>query len=179
MERKNVKIGSVPYLNSLPLTHYLPSACIQAAPTLLTELLLNDHVDLALLPVYSILKHNKDILLTATFKLKKSNIPKTEQQNLIREFQKIRLDKTPRNPSAGSFFKNPSPKKPAGMLIENAGLKGKTIGQAQISTKHANFIINLGGATSADILALASLAQKQVKDKFNIDLEPEVQIITP
>ena len=80
-------------------------------------------------------------------------------------------------PSAGCFFKNPASGKSAGELIELAGLKGKSVGGAGISTLHANFIINLGKASAADCLALMALVQAAVSEKFNIDLEPEVKIV--
>lgn len=79
-------------------------------------------------------------------------------------------------PSCGSVFKNP-PGDKAGRLIEACGLKGKQIGGARISEMHANFIINTGGATAADIEALIWLAQAMVKDRFGIELEPEVRIL--
>ena len=79
--------------------------------------------------------------------------------------------------SAGCFFKNPTIGKSAGELIDLAGLKGKRIGDAQVSTTHANFIINKNNATAADILALKSLIQKAVLMSFNITLEPEVKIV--
>lgn len=123
------------------------------------------------------LKKSNEILLSATFKLEKSKISPENQQKLITEIQASRSNKIPRGLSAGSFFKNPSPQKPAGLLIEKAGLKGKTIGGAQVSEIHANFIINTGNATSSDIKKLAKLIQKTVKNKFKITLKPEVQII--
>jgi UDP-N-acetylmuramate dehydrogenase len=64
---------------------------------------------------------------------------------------------------------------PSAYLIEKSGLKGKKIGGAQISEKHANFIINLGNAKTKDVLALINLAKKKVKENFNINLETEVQ----
>lgn len=79
-------------------------------------------------------------------------------------------------PSGGSIFKNP-PQDYAGRLIEKIGLKGKRVGGAMISPKHANFIINTGGAKAADILALMDLAQKKVKDQMGIELEPEIKVI--
>ncbi len=79
-------------------------------------------------------------------------------------------------PSAGSVFRNP-PNDYAGRLIEAAGLKGKRIGGAMISPKHANFIINTGGARAKDILALLSLVQKKVKRETGIDLEPEIRVV--
>lgn len=79
-------------------------------------------------------------------------------------------------PSAGSTFKRP-PGYFAGTLIEQTGLKGLRIGGAQVSEKHAGFIINVGGATAADVLSLISEVQRRVYDKFNVKLQPEVQII--
>ncbi len=78
--------------------------------------------------------------------------------------------------SAGSFFKNP-PGDFAGRLIEAAGLKGALCGGAMISPVHANFLVNTGGATVSDILALAEQAQAEVFARFGIRLEPEVKII--
>ena len=79
--------------------------------------------------------------------------------------------------SAGCFFKNPAKGKSAGELIDLAGLKGKQIGDAQVSTTHANFIINKDKASAADILALKELIQEAVLTSFNITLEPEVKIV--
>lgn len=78
--------------------------------------------------------------------------------------------------SAGSFFKNPAGQ-PAGKLIEQAGLKGMRVGGAVISEKHANFIINTGGATAADIHALMQMVQIRVYDLTGIMLEPEVRLL--
>lgn len=79
-------------------------------------------------------------------------------------------------PSAGSVFKNP-PGDYAGRLIESAGLKGARIGGAEISRKHANFIVNAGGARASDILELIDMARNMVMEKFGINLELEIQII--
>ena len=79
-------------------------------------------------------------------------------------------------PSCGSVFKNP-PGDHAGRLIEAAGLKGRRIGGAQISTVHANFIANCGGATAADVLALIDEAQAAVERSAGIRLEPEVRVL--
>jgi UDP-N-acetylmuramate dehydrogenase len=79
--------------------------------------------------------------------------------------------------SAGCFFKNPAPDTPAGRLIEEAGLKGRQQGGAVVSEKHANFILNAGGATADDILGLMKTVQAAVFDRFGIQLEPEVRII--
>jgi UDP-N-acetylmuramate dehydrogenase len=75
--------------------------------------------------------------------------------------------------NCGSVFKNP-PGDQAGRLIEAAGLKGRQMGGARISPKHANFIENTGGASARDVRALIDLARRAVKEKFNKDLEPEV-----
>jgi len=87
-----------------------------------------------------------------------------------------RCGKHPTEPSCGSVFKNP-PDTPAGRLIESCGLKGRQLGNAQISEKHANFIINLGGARFADINGLIELAQDRVHNQFGVMLDPEVRII--
>lgn len=81
-------------------------------------------------------------------------------------------------PSAGSFFKNPSPPhEPAGLLIDKAGLKGLRVGGAEVSQAHANFLVNAGGATCADVLALADEVARRVEEMFGVCLEPEVRII--
>ena len=76
----------------------------------------------------------------------------------------------------GSMFKNP-PGDKAGRLIEAAGLKGKTIGSATISTQHANFFINTGQTKASDMRALIELAQQEVLTQFGIILELEVELI--
>ena len=80
-------------------------------------------------------------------------------------------------PSAGSVFRNPSEDIFAGKLIEDLGLKGYTIGGAQISEKHANFIINIGNATGEDIKSLIDLVKSKVKEEYNIDLHVEQRFI--
>jgi UDP-N-acetylmuramate dehydrogenase len=79
-----------------------------------------------------------------------------------------------RLPSAGCFFKNPSADQPAGQLIDRAGLKGMRIGGAQVSERHANFIVNRGGASAADVIELMERIRETVFDRFRIKLEPEV-----
>jgi UDP-N-acetylmuramate dehydrogenase len=79
-------------------------------------------------------------------------------------------------PNAGSVFRNP-PGDYAARLIEACGLKGRVIGGAAISTKHANFIVNTGGASAADIEALLELAERSVQERFGIRLEREVRLI--
>lgn len=80
-------------------------------------------------------------------------------------------------PNAGCFFKNPVKGRTAGELIDQAGLKGRGIGGALVSNRHANFIVNRGKASAGDILALMALIQRSVFDLFQIDLEPEVKIV--
>jgi UDP-N-acetylmuramate dehydrogenase len=79
------------------------------------------------------------------------------------------------HPSAGCIFKNPAGYS-AGRLIDLCGLKGKRIGDACISLKHANFIINLGHSKASNVLRLMDLVEKKVKDRFNITLRPEIKI---
>jgi UDP-N-acetylmuramate dehydrogenase len=82
----------------------------------------------------------------------------------------------PARPSAGSIFRNP-PGDPAGRLLDAAGLKATRSGNAQISDQHANFIVNIGGATAADVAALIQRARTAVADQFNIQLETEIRFI--
>ncbi len=79
-------------------------------------------------------------------------------------------------PSAGSVFKRP-PGYFAGTLIEQTGLKGLRVGGAQVSEKHAGFIVNIGGATAGDVLALIGEVQRRVYEKFSVRLEPEIRLI--
>lgn len=109
------------------------------------------------------------IVLKAELKLEKKS---AEQSiNEAREFLRKRQDKQPSLPSLGSVFKNG--KIPSGKLIDDCGLKGVKIGGAQVSQKHANFIVNVGGASAKDYLALVALCKKEVFAKFGILLEEE------
>ncbi len=93
------------------------------------------------------------------------------------EYSRRRSDKQPLNfPSAGSTFKRPEGYF-AGKLIQDAGLMGYSIGGAQVSCKHAGFIINKGEASAADVLALIDYVKKTVYDKYGVILEPEVRLI--
>ena len=120
---------------------------------------------------------SKDIiLLSATFKLKKS--PKEIIQD---NFDLAKLGRKNTQPlnyrSAGSVFKNPSTKHSAGMLIDQSGLKGFSIGGAKISNKHANFFVNNGNAKADDMLSLIKKAKNTVKEKFDIELNLEVKLL--
>ncbi len=115
------------------------------------------------------------VIIRARLKL----YPQSEETvaGLIVDYLKKRKERQPLEyPSAGSVFKNP-PNDYAGKLIEDAGMKGKSVGGAMISNKHANFIVNTGGATAKDVLALLFLAQEQVRKKTGIELEPEIQVV--
>lgn len=93
------------------------------------------------------------------------------------ELAKARREKQPLEyPSAGSFFKRPEGHF-AGALIEQCGLKGLTVGGAQVSEKHAGFLINRGGATCADVLRLSDEVTQRVKEAFGVSLEREVQLV--
>ncbi|MBS1964277.1 MAG: UDP-N-acetylmuramate dehydrogenase [Chloroflexi bacterium SZAS-1] len=114
------------------------------------------------------------IVLAAEFALQRA-----DRQALAEQMDRTaaeRKSKTPWGSSCGSVFKNP-PSTSAGRLIEAAGLKGARIGQAEIAQKHANYIVNLGGASSDDILALIELARERVQREFGIELVLEVQIL--
>lgn len=116
------------------------------------------------------------IILEGYFCLKPGDSKRLKKE--AEDLLKARRKKQPTpNASAGCFFKNPPFGKTAGQLIEMAGLKGKTKGGAKISPKHANYIINTGKASAANILDLMTIVQKTVYKKFNINLIPEVKIV--
>ena len=115
------------------------------------------------------------LVLSARFELNEDD-PEMVRE-LMREMRKKRSDTQPLAlPNCGSVFKNPEGDY-AARLIESAGLKGKHVGMASISEVHANFIVNEGGASCEDILALIRMARYEVKAQKGIDLEPEVRLV--
>ncbi len=122
----------------------------------------------------SIFQKNNYIILGGTIELETGN-----KDNILSEMNELnakRREKQPLNfASAGSTFKRPEGYF-AGKLIEDSGLKGKTIGGAQVSEKHAGFIVNTGTATTDDIINLMDFCKKTVYEKFGVMIEPEVRI---
>ncbi|MGN1195585.1 MAG: UDP-N-acetylmuramate dehydrogenase [Acutalibacteraceae bacterium] len=118
---------------------------------------------------------NGFIITKVVFRLEKGD--KTEIKEKMEDLLNRRVTKQPLEyPSAGSVFRRPEGYF-AGALIEQSGLKGKTIGGAQVSEKHAGFIINVGDATCADVKELISFCQTTVKEKFGVSLETEIKFI--
>lgn len=102
--------------------------------------------------------------------------PVTEIEARMAEFNNRRKSSQPPGATIGSMFKNP-PGDYAGRLIEAAGLKGYRVGQAQISTVHANFFQNWGGATATEVMSLIKTAQETVETKFGVRLELEIEVV--
>ena len=124
----------------------------------------------------SILQKEKVIVISAKFKLKPGYDPK-EVSNRTKKNLNHRTETQPYNlPSCGSVFRNPEPHK-AGELIESLGLKGYSIGGAEISRVHANFIVNNGNATAKDVQDLIDLIQEKVKANYGFCLHTEVKRI--
>lgn len=125
---------------------------------------------------FTSLKDNKNIIvLSARLRLEKGNID--ESLNLMKKRMERRLESQPLDyPNAGSVFRNPE-NDFAGRLIEECGLKGKTIGGAMVSTKHANFIINYDNATCKDVRDLIKFVHDEVLNKTGVDLIVEQEII--
>lgn len=120
----------------------------------------------------SVFKKNNEIILSAEFKLQRDE--RKEIQARMDDFLGRRKDKQPLEyPSAGSTFKRPEGYF-AGALIEQSNLKGFSVGGAEVSVKHAGFVINKDNATCADVLGLIKHIQKTVKSNFGVDLETEV-----
>jgi UDP-N-acetylmuramate dehydrogenase len=118
--------------------------------------------------------HPPIIILAAELALQHGD-PQTIQSKMEQFSNRRRLNQPP-GASMGSMFKNP-PGDKAGRLMEAAGLKGRHVGNASISTQHANFFINNGETKAADMLALIELARKVVFEQFGIQLELEVELI--
>ena len=119
--------------------------------------------------------HPEYIILSSTFALKRGNADEIMQR--VREQAAARREKQPLNyPSAGSTFKRPGGHF-AGKLIEDAGLKGTRVGGAVVSEKHAGFVVNDGGATAADVLALVALIKQRVYAQSGVQLECEFEYI--
>ncbi|MEK4496139.1 UDP-N-acetylmuramate dehydrogenase [Ureibacillus sp. FSL W8-0352] len=123
----------------------------------------------------SIIAQKNYIVLSSLFRLEKGN--KEEIDAKIADLTYKRQSKQPLEyPSAGSVFKRP-PGYFAGKLIQDCGLQGKGVGGAEVSTKHAGFIINKGNATATDYIETIKMVQKVVKEKFGVELELEVKIV--
>lgn len=124
---------------------------------------------------HSIFQENGEVIIEVGLQFSKQDsaeVFKRMTGNLAyrKELQPLEL------PSCGSVFKNP-PNNHAGVLIEKAGLKGKTIGGAQVSTKHANFIVNTHDATSSDVIELRDLVASEIKKQFGIELTSEIRVL--
>ena len=138
-----------------------------------THRLIKDELELSYR--HSVIAEKNMIVVGAMFNLNKGI--KKNITDKMADFAKRRRDKQPLNyPSAGSTFKRPEGYF-AGKLIEDSGLKGKTVGGAQVSEKHAGFVVNIGNATSSDIIALMDGCIETVYNKFGVKLEPEVRIL--
>jgi len=118
----------------------------------------------------------KQVVLSARFRLPSDEPDKIEGR--IRANEEYRWRTQPLGfPNAGSTFKNPEPKRGAGLLLDQAGAKGLTIGNAAVSAVHANFVINLGGATSEQVSELLKKMQETVQNAFQVRLHPEWKIL--
>ncbi len=123
----------------------------------------------------SVFQTNGLVILTVYMTLKSGNTQ--DIRDKMAEFARRRQSKQPLEfPSAGSVFKRPEGHF-VGPLIEELGLKGLRIGDAEISTKHAGFIINRGNATASDVLELISIVRSKVRESRGIDLQPEIRIV--
>lgn len=124
---------------------------------------------------HSIIFEKNYIVLAAHIRLSRGD--KTQIRNRMNELAGARKEKQPLEyPSAGSTFKRPEGYF-AGKLIQDAGLKGYTVGGAQVSEKHSGFVINRGGATAEEVRFLIRQVRSKVKQQFGVELEPEVRML--
>ena len=123
----------------------------------------------------SVVKEKGYVVISAELQLRKGD--REEIRKVMDELKERRVTKQPLDmPSAGSTFKRPEGYF-AGKLIMDAGLRGFSVGGAQISEKHCGFVVNKGDATAADVLGLIGEVQKRVQEKFGVALEPEVKFL--
>lgn len=120
-------------------------------------------------------KHNGCLITSVSFRLKRGE-PEEIKAKMDDLIGRRRAKQPVEYPSAGSVFKRP-PNHFAGTLIEQCGLKGRQVGGAQVSEKHAGFIINVGGATCKDVKKLIHIIQDTVREQTGVELEPEVMMI--
>lgn len=117
-----------------------------------------------------------DVVAEARFLLSRKS--PAEVSARMAEVAARRRDALPKQPNAGSIFKNP-PGLFAGKLLEECGLKGRRAGRAEVSQVHANVIVNTGGATAEDVKRLMEEMKKAVRERFGVELQPEIQIVSP
>ncbi len=131
--------------------------------------------EMALSYRHSILSENKNLIcICATFALKEGK--KEDIDSVMRDLMQRRISKQPLEyPSAGSVFKRPAPDLFVGKMIEDSGLKGYTVGGAQVSEKHAGFIINIGNATAKDVLGLVEHIKSVIRKDYGVELECEIR----
>jgi len=122
------------------------------------------------------LKRGKTRAVVLQAELRLSPAPAAEISARMQAFTARRKSSQPPGATVGSMFKNP-PGDYAGRLIEAAGLKGFRVGRAEISPKHANFFVNLGGASADDVITLINTARETVRQKFGVELELEIEIV--
>jgi UDP-N-acetylmuramate dehydrogenase len=123
----------------------------------------------------SVLQDHPDwVVLRAGYTLEPGN--PGELKASIKEFRAQRMNGSPNRPSCGSTFKRPPGDFP-GRVIEAAGLKGTRVGQIEVSPEHANYLVNLGGGTAREALALIELVKEKVRERMGIDLEEEVRVM--
>lgn len=116
------------------------------------------------------------VVLRGTLRLSRGE-PKVIEAALAAAKSRRRHTQPLDRPSAGCIFKNPSPEKPAGAIIDRLGFKGVTVGGAEVSRVHANFIVNGGGASAADVLSLIEMIRGRVKEQEHIELELEIRVV--
>lgn len=124
----------------------------------------------------SILQGSGRLVTQATFQLQPGADPQQVLVETTAHLDQRRATQPYHLPSCGSVFRNPGPRT-AGWLIEQTGLKGYQIGGAQVAERHANFILNCGGATASDIFELIRVVQQRVEQRWGVQLEPEVKML--
>ncbi|WP_129044704.1 UDP-N-acetylmuramate dehydrogenase [Companilactobacillus metriopterae] len=169
-------VGGAVFMNAGAYGGELTDAFLSAEVLMPDGQILNfNHEDMKFAYRHSAIQENGGIVISAKFQLAKGD--KEEIQKEMDHLNALRRSKQPLEyPSCGSVFKRPEGHFTGPLIIE-AGLQGKIIGGAQVSMKHAGFIVNIDGATATDYMDLIHLIQREIKQKFDIELQTEVRII--
>ena len=166
-------VGGAVYMNAGAYGHDIEEVCTQVTVLKGEKIITISTPEIAFGYRTSRMQHEEGIIVEALFRLLPGDTEEIRAE--IKSLNEKRRKNQPHEPSAGSTFKRPEGFF-AGKLIEDANLKGFTVGNAQVSEKHAGFVINKGGATAADVCQLMHEVRNRVHALYNVWLEPEIKI---
>ena len=168
-------VGGAIYMNAGAYNHEIAELVESVTLFLDDEIVVKSRDEMDFGYRRSFAQSDEMLILSAVFNLRKGDSEKIREEMMDLNARRKKSQPLEYG-SAGSFFKRPEGNF-AGKLIEDSGLKGFSVGDAQVSEKHAGFVVNKGNATCAEVLELMSHVKKTVYEKFGVELEPEVRIL--